>query len=133
MAEGGCLCGAIRFTVTGPDKGVGYCHCESCRRQTGAPVAAFVVFSEDQVVWLQGERKRYESSPRRFRSFCEICGASLTFEDHRQSPALVEFHVSALDHPDAFPPNEHTHYAERISWLGLSDDLTKYPGSMEIE
>jgi hypothetical protein len=39
---GGCLCGALRYEFTSPAKWVGYCHCQSCRRNTGAPMAAFV-------------------------------------------------------------------------------------------
>ncbi|WP_255417518.1 GFA family protein [Maritimibacter sp. 55A14] len=52
ITTGGCLCGATRFRAIGPNKGAGYCHCESCRRHTGAPVAAFVVFDAKQVEWL---------------------------------------------------------------------------------
>jgi hypothetical protein len=131
--EGGCLCGAVRFRAAGAEKGAGFCHCKSCRRQTGAPVAAYAVFGVEQVEWLKGDRRRYESSPGKFRSFCKNCGATLAFEDYSNSNALIEFHISALDDPSEFPPNEHTHYAERISWLEITDDLKKFEGSLVIE
>jgi hypothetical protein len=133
VTTGGCLCGATRFRAVGPDMGAGYCHCESCRRQTGAPVAAFVVFDAKQVEWLKAGRGRFESSSGKFRSFCKTCGSSLAFEDYSGSRALIEFHISALDEPEKFPPNEHTHYAERISWLKFDDDLKKFDGSMSID
>ncbi len=38
---GGCLCGDVRFRLTGPPYEVDYCHCHSCRKHTGAPVAVF--------------------------------------------------------------------------------------------
>jgi hypothetical protein len=41
--EGGCLCGAVRFVATGQPKGVAWCHCESCRKHSGAPVSVFVL------------------------------------------------------------------------------------------
>src|SRR5690606_6492885 len=37
---GACLCGAVRFRTTGPLRGVIYCHCSQCRRQTGHHYAA---------------------------------------------------------------------------------------------
>ena len=37
VAHGGCLCGAVRFSVAGPLRDVLICHCAECRRWTGAP------------------------------------------------------------------------------------------------
>jgi hypothetical protein len=41
MREGHCLCGAVRFSADGEPKWTGYCHCQSCRRHTGAPVSPY--------------------------------------------------------------------------------------------
>ena len=131
FAEGGCLCGAVRYRTTGAPEGAGYCHCNSCRRHTGAPLVAFAVFAAARVQWLSGERTRYESSPGKFRSFCGQCGTSIGFETRHKGADLVELHVSTLDDPEAFPPNEHTHYKEKIPWLHVLDDLPKYPASIE--
>ena len=59
---GRCLCGAVRFEATGPAKWTGYCHCESCRRHTGAPVAAFAGFERDQVSFSGAPLARFASS-----------------------------------------------------------------------
>ena len=131
MATGGCMCGAIRYEATGIPEGAGYCHCRSCRRHTGAPVVAFVVFIADQVTWLSGARARYESSPGKFRAFCRDCGTPLTFEATDSGRELIEFHISTLDNPDEFLPNEHTHYSERISWFETVDKLPRYRASIE--
>ena len=125
------MCGAIRYNATGTPEGSGYCHCRSCRRHTGAPVAAYVVFATEQVQWVSGRRARYESSPGVFRAFCRDCGTSLTWEGSLRGSKLVELHISTLDAPDEFPPNEHTHYDERITWLHLKDELPRFPGSMD--
>ena len=36
IKHGGCLCGAVRYNVHGPMRGVVNCHCEMCRRLHGA-------------------------------------------------------------------------------------------------
>jgi hypothetical protein len=40
MLHGQCHCGAVRFEI--PDQGVhsAICHCDDCRRQSGAPMLA---------------------------------------------------------------------------------------------
>jgi hypothetical protein len=35
--RGSCLCGGIKFEITGPLSGPLNCHCSQCRTQHGAP------------------------------------------------------------------------------------------------
>lgn len=58
------MCRAIRFELNCESPWSTYCHCESCRRHTGAPVASLVAGSPEYVTWLSGDRALYESSPR---------------------------------------------------------------------
>jgi len=62
MADGGCLCGALRFTAEGAPKWTSYCHCASCRRHTGAPVSAYAGFEREKVRFTQGALARFSSS-----------------------------------------------------------------------
>jgi hypothetical protein len=118
--DGGCLCGAVRFRVRGPAKWTAYCHCESCRRQTGAPVAAYAGFERDQVAFTAGEPARYASSPGVARRFCAICGSPLTYEGERW-PSEVHFHVGAFDAPEDFAPTGHAFAEERLAWLHIAE------------
>ena len=119
---GSCLCGEIKYRSVNPPYNTGYCHCSSCRHHTGAPVAAYVDFSPDQIQWPSGNRERYESSPGVFRAFCRECGTSLTWEGRHSNRDWIEFHIGTLDRPNNFPPQKHSHSSERIPWLGLSDE-----------
>src|SRR5260370_28222351 len=76
--ECGCLCGAVRFIATGQRKGIYWCHCQSCRRHTGAPVAVFAVFDCEAYRVTKGEITKFDSTPRRTRrGFCAVCGSTL--------------------------------------------------------
>ncbi len=37
---GGCGCGAVRFALSAPLLGAGYCHCTRCQRRTGTAASA---------------------------------------------------------------------------------------------
>jgi Glutathione-dependent formaldehyde-activating enzyme len=43
--SGGCLCGAVRYTVTGEIKDVSHCHCSMCRKAHGAAFATYASVS----------------------------------------------------------------------------------------
>ena len=118
--EGRCLCGAVRLTIAGRPKWAAYCHCTSCRKQTGAPVSAYVGFEREQVVFAGEPPARFASSPGVTRSFCARCGSTLTFEGERW-PGDIDVHVGALDHPETFAPTVHAFAEERIPWLHLAE------------
>lgn len=126
---GGCMCGAVRYQISGEPFWVGHCHCLSCRRHTGAPVVTFVGFRKDQVAFTKGERRIYNSSPGVGRAFCGQCGTSLTWEAESRLPGrgeIVEFHISTFDDPNAFVPTNHVFYSERLAWFDVADDLPRY-------
>ena len=122
---GGCMCGAVRFEAVGEPFWVGHCHCNSCRRHTGAPVTTYVGFKQEQVRFTGGERRIHNSSPGVGRAFCGDCGTSMTWEGNWGGD-LVNFHISTLDDPGAFVPLNHVHHDERIAWFDVADALPRY-------
>jgi hypothetical protein len=125
---GGCLCGALRYEFTSPPRWVGYCHCQSCRRNTGAPIAAFVGLLHGQFRYVKGKPVRFESSPQTFRSFCGKCGSPITYESSRWADE-AHINMGTLDRPQDFQPTFHVHVAEQIPWLHMGDDLPRFPES----
>ena len=116
--EGGCLCGAVRFEVSGPAKWTAYCHCQSCRRHTGAPVSAFAGFERAQVRMTGDAIAAFESSPGVTRGFCARCGSTISYEGDRW-PTEFHIHVGAFDAPEDFPPAGHAFAEERVPWVHL--------------
>ena len=130
--SGGCLCGAVRFETTGPSFKVLNCHCNSCRKHNGAPVATLAGFRAPQVTFSGEERKVYTSSPGVGRTFCGTCGTPLTWEgDDPDRGPIFEFHISTFDRPEALRPTLHSFDAERIAWFDVADDLPRYAGLSE--
>ncbi len=120
--EGGCLCGAVRFVAHGPPKGVYWCHCQSCRKHSGAPVSVFVNFERAAYRVAKGEISKFESTPgRTTRGFCAKCGSTLTCESARL-PGETHFHVGAFDEAERLQPRRHVFQEERLPWLHTGDE-----------
>lgn len=79
--EGHCLCGAVRYRVTGEIVGFQYCHCSRCRRFTGSAHAANLFARPDDLEWVAGEelvgRWMLSGEPPFPTAFCRTCGSSL--------------------------------------------------------
>ncbi len=127
-ATGGCMCSAVRYEAIGEPLEVGYCHCHSCRRHTGAPVVTFVMFEPDNVRFTGRKRSIYNSSLGVKRAFCGNCGTSLTWEGSYEGRPLCALQISTFDDPDSLTPTAHSFYPERISWFDIADNLPRHEG-----
>jgi hypothetical protein len=119
--EGGCLCGAVRFVATGRPKAVYWCHCESCRSHTGAPVAVFALYDLEAYTVTKGEITKFDSTPGKTRrGFCARCGSTLTCES--AAPTETHFHIGAFDQPAQLVPSKKQYFPEeRLPWLHLAE------------
>lgn len=115
---GHCLCGAVRFTAHGAPKWVSYCHCESCRRQTGAPVTAYAGYESRKVEWTGAKPSAYGSSPGVTRGFCGRCGSPVYYQGARW-PGETHLHLGLFDTPDIVPTGQ-AFAEERLPWLHLT-------------
>ena len=119
--EGGCLCGGVRFIATGEPQGVYWCHCQSCRKHTGAPVSVFVAFEHQAYTVTRGEITKFDSSPGKTRrGFCANCGSTLTCESLPLS-TVTHFHVGAFDRAAELRPTRHVFPAEHLPWVPMDN------------
>ena len=114
--SGGCQCGAIRFRVDGELGEASICHCRMCQKATGSFFGPYVSVQVAQLTWTRGERKRFQSSNKIHRGFCEECGTPLTFEHGGRRIGLV---IGAFDRPREVPLNEQLASTERVADLAV--------------
>lgn len=117
---GGCLCGGVRFRVTGEASNLCYCHCESCRRAVGAPMVAWGTFAHDRFVITKGELAERRSSPQVVRGFCANCGTSITY-GHDKRPAEIDVTLATLDDPSQLEPEAHIWVQDKLPWVNIDD------------
>ena len=72
---GGCLCGAVRYTLSETPDHVDYCHCAMCAK-FGGPMGLEV--QPGTIIWNgEDQIQTYASSEWAERGFCRTCGSSL--------------------------------------------------------
>ncbi len=125
---GGCLCGRIRYRVQGVPANQTHCHCETCRRASGAAFVSWASFPSSGFRFTKGSPARYESSDIAFRQFCSACGTQLAFQLHR-TPEEIDITLASLDHPERVVPVDHIWTRRQIPWIKLADGLPRFTGN----
>jgi hypothetical protein len=132
VREGGCLCGAIRFRVTGDMRDVVVCHCGQCRHWHGH--SADYSAARTAEMSLQGEAALawYASSPDAQRGFCRHCGTSLFWRAATQgeAPAKISISAGALDGPTGLQTVRHIFVTDLPDYYDISGDAVRDAGSM---
>ena len=118
---GACLCGAVRFTTRGPLRGVVYCHCSQCRRQTGHYYAATNV-SDEHLELAGGENLTwYRASDFAQRGFCATCGSALFWK--RDGADYVSIMAGSFDTPTGLKGEAHIFVADKGDYYEIADGL----------
>lgn len=129
LSTGGCLCGKVRYQLSGSPRRVSICYCLDCRQASGAPGVAWVSVRREDFVALAGELKQVRHA-RRLRSFATCCGTPILVEDAANSPR-VEVTTCSMDHPDAYPPIAAIWTEDRLPWTSSIGGLPEFPRDRE--
>ena len=124
--EGGCLCSAIRFRISGEPAFSSICHCATCRRASAAPSVAWLTFDRGQVEILSGQPRTYRSSQGVVRRFCAVCGSQIFYESVER-PSEIDVTTASLDNPNLFPPTSEVWLEHRLSWQIADQSRAQHP------
>jgi len=125
--NGGCLCGAVRYRLTGPLVYSGNCHCRSCQKATGAGFVTWSGVKQAQFEVTKGALKTCETSPGVERGFCGTCGSSLTYVNEAGWPGLISVTSVSLDDPSIAEPTVHVYTSHQQPFVKLDDGLKTFP------
>jgi hypothetical protein len=125
---GGCLCGGVRYELTSPPLGAGYCHCTRCQRRTGTAASAQGKIAPGSLRVTAGEELlRSHDPPDGFsKVFCSACGSALW--SRRDDGAVASVRLGAFDRDPGIRPAYRQYVAYAAPWEPIPDDgLARYP------
>ncbi len=127
--NGGCLCGQVRYKISGPRRNIINCHCENCRRTHGHVAAYTSVDKQDILLTSQQSLKWYhDQSPDTYRGFCNECGSSL-FWNAKQQNNKMAISAGTLDKGHGLKTIGHVYVSEAGDYYKISDGLPQFEGS----
>jgi hypothetical protein len=128
MHKGSCLCGGVRYEVTGDLGDFGYCHCKSCRKASGSSHGANAPTTRTDFQLVRGAEllREFESSPGKFRVFCSTCGSPI-YAYLSATRDILRLRLGSLDTPFEKQPRAHTFVSDKAQWEPLHDGIPQFP------
>lgn len=127
---GGCVCGAVRYRVTGNPTFVAVCHCTFCQKRSSTAFTMVAAFPEQAVEITQGEVTVYEhhsdESGRWLKmSFCPKCGSTVTHIAEGR-PGMRMVAGGTLDDPNWLEINRHIWVKSKLHWVPVPEGLPQF-------
>lgn len=118
---GSCLCGGVRYRVTGKLRGVIACHCSQCAKTSGSFVMTTACAPKDLVLEKQESLRWYRSSAQAERGFCNNCGGNLFWKPaHGRHISIT---AGTLDRPTGLKVVEQWHVTDKSDYYEALPDI----------
>jgi hypothetical protein len=122
MHKGSCLCGAVKFDLTGELPAPTACHCHQCRKHSGHYEASvdvqrtnLQIFGSQNVTWFHTPGKNVQ------RGFCSTCGSSLFWDPIGRDWTSIA--MGAFDTPTNTKLARHIFVADKGDYYEIADGL----------
>lgn len=124
---GGCLCGKVRFEITGEIQDIVCCHCSQCRKAQGSAFATNGNVDSKHFRFIQGENELtgYESSPGQTKYFCRNCGSPIMSKS-TSKPDKVRIRLGTIETDIVERPIGHIFVASKANWEEINGILPQY-------
>ena len=127
---GGCLCGSARYQLTAHPIAVNACHCNACKKLTGA-TNLLMLLGERGAFSFTGEVARYRRRADSGREIdivrCANCGVRMWHEP-LSAPNLIFVAAGTLDDPTWAVPASHIWVENASAGVLIHDDALVIQG-----
>ena len=130
QAEGGCLCGSVRYTVDSNPVVIRSCWCNVCQTIASGNATINIAFPTNAVS-ITGKLNDYvsmaDSGNRMHRRFCPDCGTHL-FSEAEERPNMIVVRAGTLDHSEQVAIEGIIWTSEAPAWAVLDPSVPHFDG-----
>ncbi|MBN8814627.1 MAG: GFA family protein [Sphingomonas sp.] len=127
--EGGCRCGATRYTIAADRIDAIYsCHCTDCQRWSGSAFSEQAVVPEGTISATGPLIEFTLTTPSGAQSRQRACGVCHTrlWNTNSSRPGIVTVRAGTLDHNRTLAPRAHIWVKSKQPWVVLTDDVPTF-------
>jgi len=129
---GGCLCGAIRYTVSAPVQNLIACHCTDCQHASGTGASINALLPSGAFSLVKGKPRVFskpaDSGTVLNRHFCADCGSPI-FSQRATAPDFMVLKVGGLDRHEGMKLVMNIWTRSRRPWTLIDPSIEAHEGN----
>ena len=127
MLSGACMCGRIQYEIAGKPRFMYQCHCGKCRAASGSSFVTNLIIDASKFSITAGKESlaAFESSPRKFRHFCSVCGSPI-YSQGEETKQVVSVRCGTLKQDPGVRVAYHAFVASKAPWLEIQDHQPQF-------
>ena len=135
IITGGCLCGAIRYTISQPVEVVSACHCTHCQKASGTGASHNALVPTSAVSFTAGKPKAYKDTAENgntlYRHFCGDCGSPI-YSQREKMPELMVIKVGTLDDTSGMKLTTNIWTRSARPWMHIDPAAVNHPQNRPV-
>lgn len=115
---GSCLCHSVQYVIKEDINAVTNCHCNTCKKITGAAFETIAVVSDKNLEITEGINliTTYQITKNAQKHFCSICGTPI-YNINNKYPGRCMVLIGSLDDPSSAVPTMNIFCESMFPWV----------------
>jgi hypothetical protein len=125
---GSCYCNAVQFRVNDAPRSVVNCHCNFCRKHSGAAFSTYVAVPEAALEITSGADflSTFQFEEDAQKHFCKRCGSPV-FNKNARYPGLSIIYLGMITESSSFVPTANIFCESQLAWVPSIAELRAFP------
>jgi len=126
--SGSCFCNAVQFKLNSAPQGVVNCHCNFCRKHSGAAFSTYAVMPEAALEITAGQDfiSAFQFKENAHKHFCKQCGSPL-FNKNARYPGFCMIYLGGITEPLSIVPTANIYCESRLDWVPRLGEIRDFP------
>ena len=121
------MCGRVQYEIAAEPRFMYQCYCGKCRSASGASFVTNIIVDADRFRITAGKESlaAFESSPKKFRHFCSVCGSPI-YSQAERTKQVVSVRCGTLKQDPGIRTAYHAFVASKAPWVDIRDDRPQF-------
>jgi hypothetical protein len=125
--SGSCFCNAVLYKLSVAPKAVVNCHCNFCRKHSGAAFSTYAVVSEAALEITAGQDSisAFQIKDKAYKHFCKYCGSPIYNKNERYQ-GLCMVYLGGISESSNIVPTANIYCESQLAWVPAVAEIRNF-------